>query len=317
NDLEANPAIQSVTASTSVPGGEVGGSAGIFMKDNANAVKRCRIFGIDKKFIPAYGLSILEGRNFSTDRPAVDSTDIQSVILNETATKVFGYNKPSDIVGKEMDWGGTTCKIVGVVKDYHQESLQYSFDPTVFYPEEERNFGNFSIKINTADLPALMSFVKQKWNTHFPESPYRFGFLDERFNSQYNSDKLFSTVLWLFTIVAVIIACLGLFGLSLYTIAKRNKEISVRKVLGATIPQIIGLITKDYLKLVVVAGIVALPVAFILVNNWLKKYAFHIDIGLWFFILPIVMIVTIALITVLYQSLKAAITNPVKSLRTE
>jgi putative ABC transport system permease protein len=142
-------------------------------------------------------------------------------------------------------------------------------------------------------------------------------FLDEHFNAQYKNDRLFATVLWLFTIVAIIIACLGLFGLSLYTIAKRSKEISIRKVLGATMVQITGMITKDYLKLVLLAGIIALPAGYLLLNNWLKKYAFRIDIDPWFFILPILMIIAIALITVLYQSLRAAIANPVKSLRTE
>ena len=162
-----------------------------------------------------------------------------------------------------------------------------------------------------------MDFVKQKWNAHFPESPYLFFFLDERFNAQYSNDRLFATVLWLFTAVAIIIACLGLFGLSLYTISKRAKEISIRKVLGASLMQVTGLITKDYLKLVLLAGLIALPVAYMLVSNWLDKYAFRIDIGLWFFVLPVASIVLIALITVLYQSLRAALSNPVKNLRSE
>jgi putative ABC transport system permease protein len=204
-----------------------------------------------------------------------------------------------------------------VVKDYHQESLQYDYDPIVFYPEVEFGFENFSLKLNTANLPSTMDFVKQKWAAFFPESPFRFFFLDERFNEQYKNDRLFSTVLWLFTTIAIVVACLGLFGLSLFTITKRSKEISIRKVLGATATQIAGMITKDYLRLVLIAGFIALPAAFVLVNNWLKKYAFHIEIGLWFFILPVCLIVLIALITVLYQSLKAALANPVKNLRTE
>ena len=162
-----------------------------------------------------------------------------------------------------------------------------------------------------------MNFVKQKWNARFPESPFSYFFLDDRFNAQYKNDRLFATVLWLFTAIAIVIACLGLFGLSLFTITKRNKEISIRKVLGATLFQITSLITKDYLKLVLLAGFVALPVAYLLVNNWLKDYAFHINIGIWFFFLPVIMIMTIALLTVLYQSLKAGIANPVKNLRSE
>jgi putative ABC transport system permease protein len=316
NDMKANPAISSVTASTSVPGSEVGGSSGFALK-NSLISKRCRVFGIDKEFIPAYGLTILSGRNFTNDTPAADTNLIVNILVNETAAKVFGFTNAADIVGKDLDGAGFHCRVIGLVKDYHQESLEYSFDPIVFYPEEERNFGNFSLKLNTNNLPVLMDFVKQKWTSYFPESPYNFFFLDQRFNAQYNNDKLFATVLWLFTAIAISIACLGLFGLSLYTIAKRKKEISIRKVLGATLFQVTGMITKDYLKLVLLAGVIALPVAFILVNGWIKKYAFHIDLGIWFFILPVLLIVTIAVLTVLYQSLKAAVANPVKNLRTE
>lgn len=316
NDMESNPAVKSVTASTSVPGAEVGGSSDYTLKNSLSG-KRCRNLGVDNKFIPAYGLTVIAGRNFSTDKPAVDTNVMVNIILNETAVKVFGIAKPEDAVGQYIDGSGFHCKVIGVVKDFHQESLQNSFDPIVFYPEEERNFGNFSLKFNTTTLPAFMDFVKQKWNTDFPKSPYRFFFLDEQFNAQYKNDRLFATVLWLFTAIAIVVACLGLFGLSLFTIAKRNKEISVRKVLGATLFQITSMITKDYLKLVLLAGVIALPVAFILVNNWLNDYAFHINIGLWFFFLPVFMIVAIAILTVLYQSLKAAVANPAKNLRSE
>lgn len=316
NDMKANPAIQSVTASTSVPGAEVGGSSSYFLK-NSLAGKRCRNLGVDKDFIPNYGLEIIAGRNFTNDYPAADTNVMVNIILNETAAKIFGFTKPADVVGQYIDGSGFHCKVIGVVRDYHQESLQNSFDPIVFYPEEERNFGNFSLKFSTTNLPVLMDFVKQKWNSYYPQSPFRFFFLDEQFNAQYKSDRLFATVLWLFTAIAICIACLGLFGLSLFTIAKRNKEISIRKVLGATLFQISSLITKDYIKLVLLAGIIALPLAYILVNNWLKDYAFHISIGIWFFFLPVIMIVLIALLTVLYQSLKAALRNPVKNLRSE
>lgn len=316
HDMESNPAVKSVTASTSVPGAEVGGSSDYTLKNSLSG-KRCRNLGVDNKFIPAYGLTVIAGRNFSTDKPAVDTNVMVNIILNETAAKVFGIAKAEDAVGQYIDGSGFHCKVIGVVKDFHQESLQNSFDPIVFYPEEERNFGNFSLKFSTANLPAFIDFVKQKWNADFPKSPYRFFFLDEQFNAQYKNDRLFATVLWLFTAIAIVVACLGLFGLSLFTIAKRNKEISIRKVLGATLFQITSMITKDYLKLVLLAGVIALPVAFILVNNWLNDYAFHINIGLWFFFLPVFMIVAIAILTVLYQSLKAAVANPAKNLRSE
>lgn len=318
NDMEANPAIQSVTASTSVPGAEVGSSSTYTLRNSLSG-KRCRNLGVDKKFIPAYGLKVIAGRNFDNDVPIADTLLLVNILVNETAAKIFGFDNPAGILGQYIDVANFHCQVIGVVKDYHQESLQHSFDPIVFYLEEERGMGNFSLKLTTTrtNLPALMSFVKQKWTTHFPESPFRFFFLDEQFNAQYKNDNLFSTSLWLFTIIAIIIACLGLFGLSLFTIAKRNKEISIRKVLGATLLQIVSLITKDYLKLVLLAGFIALPLAYILVNNWIKDYAFHISIGVWFFVLPVVLIIAIALLTVLYQSLRAAIANPVKSLRSE
>ena len=317
NDMKANPVVQSVTTSTSVPGGEIGGSSSYYLKNSLSG-KRCRNLGVDKEFIPAYGLSVVAGRNLTNDHPAVDTNILVNILLNETAVTIFGFHKNEDAIGQYIDDGsGFHYKVIGVVKDWHQESLANSFDPVVFYPEEERNLGNFSLKFNTTNLPAFMDFVKQKWNVYYPQSPFRFLFLDERFNAQYKNDQLFATVLWLFTAIAITIACLGLFGLSLFTIAKRNKEISIRKVLGATLFQITSMITKDYLKLVILAGVVALPVAYILVNNWLQDYAFHINIGIWFFILPILMIITIAILTVLYQSVKAGITNPVKNLRSE
>jgi putative ABC transport system permease protein len=316
NDMRANPGIASVTASTSVPGAEVGGSS-TFSLRNSQVEKRCRTLGIDNKFIPAYGLTIIQGRNFSNDRVATDTIHPQNILVNETAASIFGFANPADIVGRQVDGAGLHFIVIGVVKDFHQESLENSFDPIVFYPETETNSGNISLKINTTNLPALMGFIKQKWNTYLPESPFRFYFLDEHFNEQYNNDRLFATVLWLFTAIAIIIACLGLFGLSLYTIAKRSKEISIRKVLGATLFQITGLITKDYFKLILLAGVIAIPVAFFLVKSWLQKYAFHIDMGWWLFFFPVVLILAIALVTVIYQSLKAAIANPAKNLRSE
>lgn len=316
NDMEANPAISSVTASTSVPGAEVNGSSDFNIKGSPLG-KRCRVFGVDKKFIPAYGLTVVAGRSFSNDKPVVDTAEILNVVLNETGAKVLGFNNPEEMIGKEIEGSGTHCKVIGVVKDYHQESLQYGYDPIVFYPEEERNFGYFSLKLNTSNLLALMDFVKQKWKAYFPQSPYQFSFLDEQFNNQYNGDRLFSTVLWLFTVIAIIVACLGLFGLSLYTVAKRMKEVGIRKVLGASVTQIAGMIAKDYVKLVLLAGLIALPLGYILLNNWLQKYAFRISIDIWFFLLPVLMIVFIALVTVVYQSMRAAMANPVKSLRTE
>lgn len=317
NELQKIPGVEHVTASTDVPGGEVGSSSG-FRLINSTDDKRCRTFGIDENFVPHFGLTILAGRNFDKDKVAgTDTTQLLSVIINETASKTFGFKKPADAVNAILNGGGTRCKVIGVMNDYHQQSLQYNFDPIIYYPEQHINMTNFSLKLHTQNLAQVTEKAKETWKAIFPQSPLQFFFLDEFFNRQYNNDQLFSTILWWFTVLAIIVASLGLFGLSLYTVSKRFKEIGIRKVLGATVLQIITLITKDYVKLVLIACLLAVPTAYFLLQNWLKDYAFHISPGLWFFILPVVLILLIALITVLYQSAKAAIANPVKSLRTE
>ena len=284
NDLQKIPGVKNVTTSTSVPGSEVGGSSG-FRLMSSNEDKRCRDFGIDEKFIPNYNLSLAAGRNFDKDKPFTeDTTQTTSVIINETAAKIFGFTQAKDAINKILVTGGNIkCKIVGVLHDYHQQSLQYNFDPIVYYPEQYINMTNFSVKLDTKNLTQVVDRAKKIWSEAFPQSPLQYFFLDEFFNRQYKNDELFSTVLWWFTILAIIVASLGLFGLSLYTVAKRSKEISVRKVLGATVLQIMTLITKDYIKLVLYAGVVAVPVAYFLLQSWLKDYAFHIDIEIWFF----------------------------------
>lgn len=317
NELRANPSIVSVTTSDGVPGS--GGLGGRVALKNVTEEKLCGGLQIDTAFIPSYGLTIIAGRNFlSTERRGVDTSYIQPVIVNETAVKFFGFKEPSAMLGQEMiEAGFIPCRVIGVVKDFHQRSLQYDFDPMIFDPVDKAAWTNISLKINTTNLAGVMDFVKSKWSAFYPNMPFQFFFLDDHFNEQYKRDQVFSTVIWLFTIIAIVIACLGLFALSLFTITKRSKEISIRKVLGATVFQITGLITTDYMKLIVIAAAIALPLAFILVNNWLKDYAFRIEMGIGFFILPAILIVMIALVTVLLQSIKAANANPVRNLRIE
>jgi putative ABC transport system permease protein len=317
NEIGSNPSIVSFTASDGVPGsGRLGLKVAL---KNEKEEKLCGGLEIDKEFIPSYGLTIIAGRNFyESDSRGVDTIYVQSVIVNETATKLFGFSNPSDILGHEMILAGfIPSRVVGVVKDFHQRSLQYDYDPMIFNPVDKAAWTNISLKLNTTDLASVMDFVKSKWSAFYPDMPFRYFFLDDHFNEQYKSDQIFATVIWLFTIITIVVACLGLFALSLFTITKRSKEISIRKVLGATVSEITGTITKDYLKLVVMAAIIALPIAFILVNNWLKEYATRINLGLWFFVFPAILIILISLVTVLYQSIKAANVNPARNLRTD
>ena len=318
NELKSNPSIVSVTASDAVPGSAGSGDTRFALK-NSKDEKLCGCWEINKEFISSYGLTIIDGRNLlPSERRGVDAIYVQSVLVNESAVRLFGFSNPSEILGQEMtEVGFIPCKVVGVVKDFHQRSLQYDFTPMVFIPSAEDAWTNLSLKLNTTNLSSVIEFVKSKWSAFYPDMPFRYFFLDDYFNQQYKSDRIFATVLWFFTIIAIIVACLGLFALSLFTITKRSKEISIRKILGSTEIQITGLITKDYMSLVVTAGVIALPLAYLLVSNWLKNYVFRIHIGLWFFFIPVLLIILIALITVIYQSMKAANANPVKNLRTE
>ncbi|HTR30305.1 MAG TPA: ABC transporter permease [Puia sp.] len=312
NDLESHPGIVSVTASTSVPGSEVGGSSR-YHTLHSNAEKTGRNFGIDSKFIPDYGLTVVAGRNFITDKKEPTT----NVILNEAAVRVFGFSSDAAAIGERIMDGTDTWQVVGVIRDYHQKTLQNVIDPIVFYPEEEHNMSDFSVKINTPDAKALLDFVRARWLSSFPESPFVYQFLDDVFNTGYRNERLFSTVLWLFTLLAVLVASLGLLGLSIYTVAKRRKEISIRKVLGATVLQIVRVVAKDFILLVLLSALGAIPLAWYLLQNWLRDYAFHISIGPWFFFLPVLMIITIAMCTVCYHSLTAALANPVKHLKVE
>ena len=176
---------------------------------------------------------------------------------------------------------------------------------------------NFSIKINTTNPQNLLASIAEKWLLAFPESPFVYNFLDDTFNAQYKNDRLFSTVLWLFTLLAIVVASLGLLGLSIYTVGKRRKEISIRKVLGASAIQITGMISRDYIRLIMFSALPAIPVSYIILQNWLNDYAFHISIGAWFIIAPILLILTIAMSTVFYHSLRAGLSNPARYLRAE
>jgi putative ABC transport system permease protein len=312
HDLESHPGVESVTASTSVPGSEVGGSS-LYTSMHSNAEKTCRDFGIDNRFIPDYGLALAAGRNFTTDKTGAET----NIILNEAAVRVFGFANDEAAIGEQLRDGSTTYKVIGVIRDYHQKTLQNVIDPIVFYPEQEYRMQEFSVKVNTRDPVALVEDVKAKWIAAFPESPFVYSFLDDVFNAGYKNERLFSLVLWLFTLLAIIVACLGLLGLSLYMVAKRRKEISIRKVLGASVLHIVRLVARDFLRLIILSALGAIPLAYFLLQNWLKDYAFHISIGPWFFFIPLLLIVTIAMCTVCYHSLKAALADPVRNLKAE
>jgi putative ABC transport system permease protein len=256
-------------------------------------------------------MKVLAGRNFSKDF----STDKNNLILSETAIKVLGFKNPAAALNQRIEYEGEKI-IIGVIKDFHQYSVAQAVAPVIL---ELRTTDQkyFSAKVNPSQISQTILAVKEFYEQLYPGLPFEYFFMDEHFAKQYEADKRFGQLFTLFSGISVFIACLGLFGLVSYATVQRNKEISIRKVLGATVASILALLAKDFMKLVLFATIIAWPVAWWLIHEWLSNYARHTPIRTSFFIFPALVIILLALLTVSYQAIKAAVANPVKFLRNE
>jgi putative ABC transport system permease protein len=273
--------------------------------------KDFRIIGIDNDFIDFYQLEILAGRNFYKNIGA----DQNSLIINKTALELLDFKTPEDAVDVEIIYRDRHHRIVGVINNYHQESLKKNYEPQLLL----RYLWNakFSLRVNTINLHETISSIQKTWNRMFPGYPFEYFFLDEHFDSQYRADVQFGRIAGLFAFLAIFIGCMGLFALSLYETILRTKEIGIRKILGASIRGILSLLLKDIALLIFIASIIASPMSYFYFHNWLGNYAFRIEIGLWFFLTPIMLILLIALSAVSYNTIKAALANPVDNLRYE
>jgi putative ABC transport system permease protein len=272
---------------------------------------------IDYDYIKTLGMEIVKGRNFSKDF----GSDSNAIIINETAAKVLGYDDP---VGKKLytyfDGANNTKKlisydIIGVVKNFHYESLKQTVGPLMFRLGD--NTGATAFKVNTTDIKNLVNKVESKWKTMAGGLPFSYQFLDESFDSMYRMEQRTGQIGLTFAIIAILIACLGLFGLATYMAEQRIKEIGVRKVLGASVSNITTMLSKDFVKLVLVAAVIAFPFAGWAMNKWLQEFAFRVDMSWWIFALAGLIALAIAILTVSSQAIKAALSTPVKSLRTE
>jgi putative ABC transport system permease protein len=271
---------------------------------------------VDHNFIKTYGMEMAAGRPFSVEYP----TDSSNFILNETAVREIGWGKPENAIGKKFNWGlGKKGIIVGVVKDFHFNGLQQKVGPVVMHimPLYSDWYGYMSVKINAANASATIARLQNIWKKILPDDPFNYSFVDEDYNRQYETEKRLGNLSIIFSILTIFISCLGLFGLVMVAVSQRTKEIGVRKVLGASVSGIAGLLSADFLKLVIIAILIASPVAWWLMNVWLAGFAYHIHIEWWVFAGAALIAVIIAIATVSIRAVKAAIANPVKSLRTE
>jgi putative ABC transport system permease protein len=311
-DLLKIPGIKSMTSSSNVMGQEIYWTNGFQSLDHkelgGSTVYR---LGVDYDFIPQFGMKLLAGRNFSKDFP----TDKKGAILNDRALAQMGFKDPQDAIGKKIS-NGDTLTVIGVVQSFHHMGLQKPIDPQLIsLRPNARNA--YSIKLQTNDLQGTVASVKTLWSKYFPYDPFNYFFLDDEFNAQYQSDQRFGEMFTLFASLAILIACFGLIGLSAYNILQRTKEVGIRKVLGASVKNVVFILSKDFLALVIVSFIIATPIAWYVMHSWLQDYAFRIEINWWVFGIAGALALLIALSTISYQAIKAAIANPVKSLRSE
>jgi putative ABC transport system permease protein len=312
NELLRVSGVKGMTISTSVMGREIYWTNSYKSLDHtelgASTVYR---LGVDYDFIPQFEMKLLAGRNFSKDF----STDKNAAILNDRALTQLGFKDPQDAIGKKIA-ARDTLTVIGVVQSFHHLGLQKPIDPQLITLRLNSNQA-YSLKLQTTNLQSTITNVKALWSRYFPRDPFSYYFLDDDFNIQYQSDQRFGQMFTLFAFLAILIACFGLVGLSAYNILQRTKEVGIRKVLGASTPNVVFILSKDFLLLVVISFVIAAPVSWLIMNHWLQDFAYRIDINWWVFGIAGLLALIIALATIGFQAIKAAFANPVKSLRSE
>jgi len=314
DQLKHTPGVLSASASSTTPGNgnpvaysQIENRAGSLQALNLN------LYEVDYDFIPQYGMQIIAGRAFSTDYPT-DST--KAFVINEAAVKQLGYLAPKDAIGKHFMQWGRDGKIVGVIKDFNFESLQQTIKP-LDLRINPKNTSVFTLKIAGGDIPNTIAAIQDKWKVLVPQRPFSYSFLDENFNKQYLGEDRFGKLFLYFAFLAIFISCLGLLGLASYSTLQRTREIGIRKVLGATVPGIVNMLSKEFMWLVLIAAFIAFPIAWYGMHTWLQDFAYKIDIAWWVFAVAGILAFFIAITTVSFQAIRAALTNPVKSLRSE
>jgi putative ABC transport system permease protein len=319
NELSRSPEISSVGAMLFYPGIMNPSDMPLYKEGQSmNEMKRVYMNWVDDGFLQTMGIRLVAGRLFSPEFPA--DTNFR-LVLNEEAIKQFEFKSPAEAVGKKvlMDWQGQIYRyeIIGVVKDFHFKDLHSTIEPYGFQLNNVPRYNYLIAHVKTAGLGGALKSIENNWHKLNPNEPFEYSFLDDDFVKNYAAETRLAGIVNYFTIIAILISCLGLFGLATFSAEQRTKEIGIRKVLGASMANIVGLLSKDFLKLVIVAIVLASPLAWWGMNKWLQDFAYRIDIGWWVFAVAALMALFIAFVTISFQALRAAGNNPVKNLRTE
>jgi putative ABC transport system permease protein len=268
-----------------------------------------------ENYLPTYGIPLKAGRNFTAAETRVEWNDNNKVIINETALREMNFRDEQDALLNGITWDERHLDIIGVMKDYHHQNLQNALDPIIMYPQNNRSF--YTLKLGKGDLAPMISSVEKLYTTYFPGNPFDYSFVAENFEQSYAAQRQYCNLFSTASFLAIFIACLGLFGLATHTVETRTKEISVRKVLGASVFSVVRLLSVDFLKLIVIAAVISLPIAAYFSMEWLQDFAYRIDLQWWMFIAAVAVTLLIALLTVGFQSIKGALANPAKNLKSE
>jgi putative ABC transport system permease protein len=333
NKLRGNASVKMVTSSSAIPGTEIGFTYINLLKRNVSDPfdpTHFKTVFIDYNYIPFYGLKLLAGRNFDPPRPAKEwinpweDEHWLTLILNESAIKALGFNSPEEAVDQIVEFENfenhfQKHKIIGVVADYHHEAIKKEVFPMILSP----NYGGFqqvyySIRLQEGTTPQnAIASVEKNWKETFPEKPFEFFFLDDYYDRQFKSELHFGRIFMVFAGIAIFIACLGILGMTLFEANARLKEISIRKVLGASGASLVALLSRDNLRLVILSSVVAMPLIYFSASEWLSRYPVKIEISGLFFLIPMGALLLMVMLTSSFQTIKAANTNPVDHLKNE
>ena len=318
NEIAAQSFVKDYCVSGTVPGGWYNFITSGFTQPGSvkgAEVKTYSFAIVGDRFLKTYEIGLVAGRNFTPEECAVEWNDNSKVLMNETAIKQLGFDNPEQALHTKVQWDERALDVIGVVKDYNHTSLKRAIDPIIFYPQNNNSY--FSVRITADKVQEKIASLEKMYKSSFAGNPFEYFFVDDNYNKSYEAEKQYGSIFSTASIWAIFIACLGLFGLATFTVESRVKEIGVRKVLGASVQSIVSLLSKDFLLLVLIAFLIASPLAWWAMHKWLQDFAYRIDIAWWVFVIAGSIAFLIALLTVCFQAIKAAMANPVESLKTE
>lgn len=317
NELIKSSSIKTAGRSSRVPTGRLLDSQGASMVVDGKLVPSTvtlKMVTTDYEFFSTYGISFAAGRDFSQ---SVKTDDSLAYVINEASVKALGWKSNEEVIGKDFQYGGVTGKIIGVVKDFHFESLHQQIVPMIFLPVKQSFYNNLSVKIAGSNFQEGLDHLQKVWKSFLPIRPFEYQFTSDRYQRLYDSEQKENQLFRIFSGLAIFIASLGLFGLATFNTLQRIKEIGIRKVLGASVPNILSLLSKEIIVLILIANAVAWPIAWIFMGKWLDTFAYHIDMNVLAYAFAAIAAILIALITVSAQTLKAAMSNPANTLKYE